>query len=488
MKKYIYILVLLLFTPFLISLPIYNDGGAYAYMGTLFFYGKLPYIDGWDHKGISLYLINAFGYLIGFKNLMGIRILELVLLLFGFLFAFKTLSNKYSKIVVLVALSFGLFTLRYFFEGGNLTEEYGAIFALISVSLFLKKSPKTLDYCLIGVFFMLNFTIRANLISLWIAIFSVFTVKAILKQITVKQFLVPLVKIGTGAVLYSLLLLCYFLYTDSFLEFYNAAFGYNFSYSKLSFSKVLASIISSSRLYELSIIMVIAFIISVLLFFKKRSNLLVLLLLFWIPLELYFSNMSGKMYAHYYIMWVPIIILSIILIINYFNILDLKKEKIVVVLFVSGFLFFQIPIFSTLISYKKILSPKEKKTRLIANHIKNKYPDKSILVWGNKIALYGLIDKKATVPYFYQTFFKVDSDLTKKIIDDFTTKFKKNPPELLIDAKTSSLLFLDNINSAVISDVLKKNLKEYFNYVTKNYELKETFNGADFYIKVNNAK
>ena len=123
-------------------------------MGTLFFDGKLPYLDGWDHKGISMYFINALGYLIGFKHLIGIRILEVILIVYSFLSIFKTVSKKYTQQIAFIGVVFGLFSLRYFFDGGNMTEEYGALFVLISLSLLIKEKIKTIDYILIGVLFL----------------------------------------------------------------------------------------------------------------------------------------------------------------------------------------------------------------------------------------------------------------------------------------------------------------------------------------------
>ncbi len=184
MKKYIVLTIVILFLPILLSLPIYNDNGAYAYMGTLFFEGKLPYIDGWDHKGISMYLINALGYLIGVKHLMGIRLLEFLLIVTSFSMIFKRLSEKYTQKIAFVSVLFGLLSLRYFFDGGNMTEEYGALFVLISLSLLLKEKIKIIDYIVIGAFFIINFTIRANLISFWIALFLALLFNAIQKKIS----------------------------------------------------------------------------------------------------------------------------------------------------------------------------------------------------------------------------------------------------------------------------------------------------------------
>lgn len=482
MKKYIYLLVFVLFFPILFHV-FARDASVYAYMGTLLFDGKIPYIDGWDHKGISLYLINALGYLIGFKNYIGIRILEILLILFSFLSIYKTLAHHYSKKVAFMAVVAGLLSLKYFFDGGNLTEEYGALFVLIALSSILKQQRKTLDYMIIGFLFVINFTIRANLISFWVALFFSLLIYYVFIKKHWQEFIQIGLKIVLGIFVGVAFLTIYFLITNSFNEFYEAAFTYNFSYSKQSISSVLGFIISSTRMYEVSLLMLLVLLLSILSIVKKKATFITLLLIFWIPIELYFSNMSGKGFAHYYMMWVPVIVLSATYSIDYFKTEIISKEKRFVMLGIAAFLFFQIPIFNTVTSYKTILNLKKSNNELIADHINKTYKNKSILVWGNEAAIYNLTNKRATVTNFYQTLFKLNTPITRQMIIDFTEQIQQTPPELIIDVKTPSLLFLDISNTTDIDKEQQQNLKHFFKFIEENYSLKETVNGANFYIK-----
>lgn len=475
-------LILLLFFPY-IFFSFSRDASAYAYMGTLFFDGKIPYLDGFDHKGISLYLINAFGYLIGFKNYVGIRVLELALILYSFLQLFKVLKTKYSEFIALIATVFGLLTLRYFYDGGNLTESYGVIFVLISLSLVLKRTKKTLDWILIGTFFLINFTIRANLISFWVALFLVLTSLVLLKKSTVKEYIGQLSKMAIGTLCFVVFLAIYFLITSSFSEFYNAAFTYNFSYAKQTVFQVIGSIIKSTRRYEVSLVLILMLLLSVISIVKKRFSFEVLLLFFWIPVELYFSNMSGKLFAHYFIMWVPLVVLSTAIILDYFKVESLITEKRFTIIGITMFLFFQIPVFNALGTYMKLLKGKKSKNEQIANYINNNYKVDNLLVWGNESTVYNLTDKRAPVKNFYQTLFKLKSPLTSKMIADFSNKIQENHPAIIIDVKTPSLLHLDKTNIEKVSKHQEKELASFFKFVQENYQLKETKFGADFYIK-----
>lgn len=399
MKKYIVALVLLFFLPILFSV-FSRDASVYAYMGSLFFENKIPYIDGWDHKGISLYFINAFGYLIGFKSFIGIRILEIVLITYSFISIYKSLILRYSEKLSFIAVAFGLLTLRYFFDGGNLTEEYGVIFVLIALSKVLKNQKSNLDWIIVGALFVINFTIRANLITFWIALFFALLLQNLIKEKSLKKLLQPIIQMGIGAIIICGLLAMYFTYTNSFEEFYKAAFTYNFSYSKKGMLQTLIVVIKSLRLYEVSLLMIFSLVISFVSIYKKRIDFINLLLFLWIPLELYLGNMSGKMFSHYYMMWVPIIILSVVYILDYFKVEQIKREKQVIIAFVAMYLFFQVPIFNTLSSYKKIISKSKNKNELVADYLNTKYKDASILVWGNECTVYNLTKKEPQLKTF----------------------------------------------------------------------------------------
>ncbi len=482
MKKYLFALIIFLFLPLLITLPIFNDGGAYAYMGTLFFEGKLPYVDGWDHKGISLYLINAIGYLLGFKSLYGIRLLELILLLCSMSMIFSALKERYTERVAFLASIFGLFTMFYFFDAGNLTEEYVSYFVLICIALLLKKETRPIHFVIIGFLFLISFTIRANLIGFWMSLF--FYLVAQLFQGKKKSVLRQFGYMFVGFLIAVAFLGIYFVSTDSFQSFYEAAFSYNFAYSKNSTGGIISSMIEVMRRYEVSIILVAALLVSLLQIKNKKSGILEGLLVSWIPLELYLSNLSGKQFAHYYLTWVPIIILSVAVLASYFKQEIQQKEKQYVVIALVFFLCFQIPTFKLLNEYKTLVTGVEykKKNKDIARHIQENYKSDQVLIWGNGIYLYSLLEKRAPVPYFYQTFLKIDNEYSGRYSADLLNQFKGNLPKLVVDARTKSMIFLDNSNRENVTQSMRKHTQEFLTFFKDKYELKERKFNMDFYV------
>lgn len=318
MKKLLILAILVFFIPYFV-IGFNTDASVFAYMGKLIVDGGIPYIDGWDHKGISMYLIGAFGYgILGFKSFVGIRILELLLILYVFLQFFKNQTKSSSKTIALIAGIFGIFTMRYFFEEGNVTEEYALIFSLLSALVLLRKNISTWNYALVGALFIMSFTIRANLIAFWIALFLVYVTQLLLKQKKIKEVLLIFLKMAYGAAAASLGLMGYLLVTDSLTEFIDAAFVFNFSYSDASSSSgsTVIAIFNVMKKFHLSVILLIGFVVALLRFLKDKNRFLELLLLIWIPVELYLGNISHRIYGHYFLMWVPLMLFSVSIILQ----------------------------------------------------------------------------------------------------------------------------------------------------------------------------
>lgn len=481
MKKLIVLLILVLFIPILF-IPFSTDANVFAYMGRLLVNGYVPYVDGWDHKGISVYLINAIGYGIGFKSMIGIKILELILILYAFLKTFSFLKREYSSLIALIASSFGLFTLKYFFDGGNLTEEYGALFSLLSVLLLLKKQVRTIDYALVGAFFIISFTLRANLIAFWVALFFVYVVQLILNKESFKGTLMKFVKMGYGAITTVLILLIYLLTTNSLHEFIDAAFTFNFSYSGTSNSSVISTIITSTKKYHLSVIFIIGLIVSVVRFIKDKNRKLELILIFWIPFELFFGNISDRLYAHYYMMWIPLVIFSTAIIIA--EVRERLQLSNVLVIIGAGVIFvgsFYVPAYMTLKNWQWILLEKNE-TNKVGDYISENYKDDTLLVWGNATAIYNQSKKFSPTTFFYHSTFKYDTEFIRKKINEFSQQVSEKKPSLIIDGKRNGMLELDESNAAEIDEGQKRNLKEFLKIIKTHYVLKEQKFGFDFYV------
>jgi hypothetical protein len=483
MKKLFLLLILVLFVPILF-LTFKTDANVYAYIGRLIVDGGVPYIDAWDHKGISLYLINAIGYgIFGFKSLIGIRILELVLILYAFFRFFQFSKTKYSPLIAFIAGAFGLFTFKYFFDGGNLTEEYGAIFSLLSVLLLLKKNTRTIDYALIGAFFIINFTIRANLIAFWIALFLVYLVRLIINQNNAKEIGLKFLKMTYGGLFMIVSLGAYLWITGSLKAFIDAAFVFNFSYAGGSETSVFTTIWIVMKTYHLSIIMVLGWIIALMRFRKDKSRFLELLLVFWIPLELYLGNLSNRRYGHYYMMWMPLIMFSVLITASEIKARwNPSSTKIMIGSILMFALCYYIPTYLSLMEWKQVItkSKNERQEKQIS-HLKNEYSTHTILVWGNDCYLYNRSDRFAPVSQFYQTIFKYNTELVRDKMQKFTKQIKVNKPNLIIDTNRRGFIRLDGDNIKEVDKSQSDGLRDFLMLIKDQYQLKEEKLGLSFY-------
>lgn len=480
MKKLYIAIILVLFVPiFFIGFQV--DAHAYAYIGRSITNGGVAYVDAWDHKGISLYLINAIGYgVFGFKSLIGIKILEFILILYAFLRFFNHLKRKETKLIAFIAGVFGLFTLKYFFDDGNLTEEYGTIFSLLSVLLLLKNKIRTIDYAIVGALFVINFTIRANLIGFWIALFFVYLVQLIIQQKTLKEVLLSFLKMGYGALAIVIALFGYLQLTGSFQEFLDAAFTFNFSYSSSTLSTTMKAVFASMTKYRLSFILILGWIFSLIRFYRDRSKFLELLLILWIPFELYLTNVSNRLYAHYFLMWVPLIMFSVSVILSEleqrFSISKLKLIIGSLLIFMAGY---YVPSYMSLMHWKGVFSGKTQNDTI--EYIQKNYGDDTILVWGNAVHIYNELDKISPITYFYHSTFKYNTDLVRDNIEDFTQQVVDKQPELIIDSSRSGLVSLDGSNASEVDKSQTENLKTFLDLIKTDYQLVEKKNGLTFY-------
>lgn len=147
-----------------------SDNAIYLTMGTAMAQGRAPYLDVFDHKGPLVFILQALPQLLsGGYSTLAVFVQE-VIFLFACLLLIAKLAQEFSAPcfpVQLVYLTLGATLLG----GGNLTEEYAAVFTLagllVIVRVFksgLPESPAGLlpRAALLGAAAALAFLTRAN--------------------------------------------------------------------------------------------------------------------------------------------------------------------------------------------------------------------------------------------------------------------------------------------------------------------------------------
>ncbi len=225
----IYIFFILLENRLLPALSLSGDSMLFATFGKGWLHDMLPYRDLFDHKGPAIFFVNMLGYAMGalfsFPEL-GIVLLEfLVALLWGaltlYLFREHKVYGMWTLITGMVVL------LRDAHNGGNFTEEYSLVFAMLSMVIFLCKKPdffwRFMFYGLCGA---ATFLFRANnaVVPLCICIF------AFLELRTLRQWVQGFLAACLGFAVIVFPTALYFYAHDSLQLMIDAALWYNFTY------------------------------------------------------------------------------------------------------------------------------------------------------------------------------------------------------------------------------------------------------------------
>jgi len=229
------------------------DSSVFIYVAKVMIDGGMPYRDTFDHKGPLIYLIDALGLLL--NEHVGIWVLELITLFIIFLFTYKIARLlQCSSLLSCFIVAIGLSVLSWYFEDGNLTEEYACALIIISFYIFLKYNllgiVKKYEIVICGMTFASVCMLRINMIAVWIVMCIAVRVVCIYthQQQVIPKF-VSLFLFGTALVIVPILI--WILYNSAFYEFINDYFIFNFKYSSDSERASLDNIINAVKFFIL---------------------------------------------------------------------------------------------------------------------------------------------------------------------------------------------------------------------------------------------
>jgi hypothetical protein len=117
-----------------------NDAHLFAYIGQKWFAGRLPYRDIWDNKPPGIFLVTALAFSASARGFAVLAVVEGLLIL-GTIATVHAILRRLGaprRVAVLgVALCTIMANLRYYNEGGTLTEVYVLLPASLSILSFL---------------------------------------------------------------------------------------------------------------------------------------------------------------------------------------------------------------------------------------------------------------------------------------------------------------------------------------------------------------
>jgi len=305
------------------------DSSIFSYIGQQILRGKLPYVDGWDHKPPLIFYIDAFGLWLANGHLIGIWLLEVIALLLGSILFFRILKKYFSEGIALSVTMLGILHQARLFDFGNYTEEFSLFFQLAAFSLaFSDRFRNRLGWqgFLSGVLCGLAFTCKQNTVGLWAALFLLDILQLYLnrdqKSTFVHQVIYKWVRFLIGFLAVNGIWIVYFAVKGILREYWDVAFVYNFVYAQKSGeSRWATGLTTLTFLPSLSVFLLLAFLSwPAALFDRIRSlrqcnrndrqklfdqNRLLLFALIALPVELILAGLSGMNYQHYFILCVP---------------------------------------------------------------------------------------------------------------------------------------------------------------------------------------
>ncbi len=499
--------------------PLFNypsrDGGVFNYIGHLILNGKLPYLDAWDNKPIGIYYLNALGLWLGRETRWGIWLLEFSFLfgssLLGFVLIRRIWPQSISAILSTICWLWGLSKIL---TGGNHTEEYSLLFSFLAMYLFwcsLQEPGKKIYDFIIGVSLAISFLFRPNNIGVQISILLTWST-ILLSRKELKRLFNKMLIILSGVIAISVSVSIYLYDKNILFAMIEDSIIYNFSYNASGYKffpwwssiyKGFESLGWISWMAFAGYIVLIVVLVKARLF-RQPANVFYLFMVIGWPVELIFSGLSGRGYAHYYISWLPIGALltgqlfswaipkifsrRINQILNQYTVLSFGIIIVLMLILFSGKFLEYYSSGMRIIFYR---GTGIEKIHPVASYIRDHCDnDDTVLAWGGEAGINFMARRDSFTAFFEYPLF-ISSPILTKLEDGFISDLLTHPPEIIVDAYMDSPEELLSLNSVVRSQqIASGKLKDYsgaeklnivYNYVSTHYVLEATIDSHDIY-------
>ncbi len=495
-------LILFPTSPIPASRILWDDSSIFRYGGASILQGKLIYVDFWDQKPPLIFYINALGLLIGGNSFIGVWALELIFLALTGWLAFSTLRIYFGRLAAIFTTFCGLINIVFILQRGNLTEQYALLFIWAGLFLYLTPSIRYSRWAGIfsGMAAAAAFLFKQTQIGVWAAIL-IFEIILWVKDRHTKH-LKLITQIAAGFMLVNGLVLFWFGLQGNAFEYWEGAFGYNFSYtgsnlvSRISaVEQTIQNLWGYSPFYRIALLSVLILGMSALLsnLIKKFPSLipankeitrLLHFGLFNFFIELILVNTSTRNFPHYYLsIWPALLILSAYLVWTVsLNFLKFGRiSQAIVLILICGWFTFA-PLNSLLHSLPLSTEYTISKT---ADFIKeNTQKTDRIMTWGSKAQVYTLSGRNAPSRFFFTLPFYTPGPISAKYIDIFLQDLQQHPPELIIDTQdiNNPLVQIPEEGLCAYPDTpAQPGLQQVFHWICQNYRPVQTI-GKDSWV------
>jgi hypothetical protein len=448
------IAVLLPHSPAFVPIP-NRDSGLFLYTGWRVLQGDIPYHAVWDHKPPLIFFFNAIGLLISPNTLWGVWLFQCLMLILAAGLGFLAIRKTYSIWQAAWCSVFWLFNLVLVLtRGGNQTEQYALTFQFLAIFLFLSKTenPRKLTDVLIGAAMGGAFFLRQNLIGLWIAIVLYLFVHSII-QSEVTRGLKRIILMFSGWSIVAGIFILYFALNRSLIDFWDAAFRYNFVYTSGSlWSRPAAIRYGLAALAPGGGVLLIAgwiysLFMAVHQFRKERLvHPVPGMIALAVPVEMFLSSLSTWEAPHYFIAWLPVLSLCAAALCDFMlsgstesltpslSSFDFRVKHVWLVGLLVGFCILPVDELQNQYARRGAGANLE-----VVEYIESEtVPGDTVLFWGAESAYNFLSRRAAPTRFVYQYPLMTQNYATAGMVEEFTGDLMNNPPVFIVDTSPST--------------------------------------------------
>ena len=382
-----------------------------------------------------------------------------VTVLFAYKMARKFVSKPLSMLIVLIAFA----PIYSYFEGGNLTEEYALPFQMIALYIFIDffQNPykymsrgdnykSTVNFKFFNILVFINgicmvcvLFLRPNMISIWIVFCLIILIYCISKKYYLELFKF-FISFFTGILFVVIPMITYLVLNNAIKSFIDDYILFNTMYATDNEITYIMNVFSE---FFTAPIIIFSFVIvgtKIYLQIKNKGNCYFNIgYLIYMILTVILVSMSGRMYNHYAMTLLPMLIYPISLLFVYFKEINLNSD-FMTILTVILITIFVAPNWSKLLSNSivDIFDKENPYSNRTIEYIKaNTDEDDTISVWGNNNLIYNFTNRKSASKYSYQfPPITLSENAEKEYFDDL----RKNKPKVIVDGQ--SLEEYSNLN------------------------------------------
>lgn len=476
-----------------------RDAGLFLYMGRAILTGKIPYRDVWDHKLPAIFYIDALGLALVPGTRWGVWLLELLAVMTAALLGFRLLNQAFGWRPALFGSAAWLLTLLLLIisQGGNSTELFALPLQLLALHLFLalQRHDRSAPVAgVLGVTAALIALLRPTLLGVHLVLVLVLC-RSLVGSRAWRRLAVVIGAFLAGGIAPLGCAAAYFAYHDALSPLFDQAIHYNSIYAAttigLRVEAVILGIVGTS-FTGLSLIALAGWLGAVIRYQRGRplghaAGSLELVALIGLPIELVLVSVSGRVYFHYFIAWLPVMMLLAGFLAHDVeqaaltaSARSLRRVGPIILLWLLP-LMAGVPMWlllESVIARSNPTAPYVQTTQqAVAFVSRMTTTGEPILVWGAESAVYVLSDREAPTRFAYQYPLYTRGYAANAHIEIFLREIMARPPTLIIDASGGDALVppLDAGQRAVWtapsdSYGLHPALEDVFMYVDAAYE------------------